>query len=63
MSNERSESLWTTIVGIIAMLALSGCIEVGQTTGGVELCTGDTTECGDNHDETDNSDSSSTTTN
>jgi hypothetical protein len=40
-------------------LFMVGCVEVGQTTGGVEVCTGDTTECGDNHDE---SDASTTTT-
>jgi len=39
---------------------LGGCVEVGQTTGGVEVCTGDTTECGDAHDESDSSTTSTT---
>ena len=43
------------------MFITSGCVEVGQTTGGVELCTGDSTECGDNHNESDNSVSETTT--
>jgi len=49
------------IVGIIILIAvLGGCVEVGQTTGGVEVCTGDTTECGDAHDESDSSTTSTT---
>jgi hypothetical protein len=43
------------------MFITTGCVEVGQTTGGVELCTGDSTECGDNHDESDSSVSETTT--
>ena len=47
---------------ILAMMFITtGCVEVGQTTGGVELCTGDSTECGDNHDESDSSVSETTT--
>jgi len=43
------------------MFVVTGCVEVGQTTGGVEVCTGDTTECGDDHNESDNSVSETTT--
>ena len=43
------------------MFITTGCVEVGQTTGGIELCTGDSTECGDNHDESDSSVSETTT--
>jgi hypothetical protein len=48
-----------TVMGVGAMHSLVGCIEVGGSTSGVDVCTGDTTECGDNHDE---SDASTTTT-
>ena len=48
---------------LLCSLMFIGCVEVGQTTGGVELCTGDSTECGDNHDESDNSTTDTTTTN
>lgn len=49
------------VVVLIAVLGLlGGCVEVGQTTGGLELCTGDTTECGDNHNESDNSETTTT---
>jgi len=44
------------------MFVITGCVEVGQTTGGVEVCTGDATECGDGHDESDNSTTSTTDT-
>jgi hypothetical protein len=62
--NESEIKKWglialAVIVVIFILGALGGCVEVGQTTGGVEVCTGDTTECGDAHDE---SDSSTTTT-
>ena len=48
------------LVVIVGGFLLGGCVEVGQTTGGIELCTGDTTECGDNHDESDNSETTTT---
>ena len=44
------------------MFVVTGCVEVGQTTGGVEVCTGDTTECGDAHDESDSSTTNTTDT-
>jgi hypothetical protein len=37
------------IIGTMSFLA--GCVEVGDSTSGVDVCTGDATECGDNHDE------------
>jgi hypothetical protein len=50
------------ILTILALMFITtGCVEVGQTTGGIELCTGDSTECGDNHDESDSSVSETTT--
>ena len=52
-----------TVMGVGAMHSLVGCIEVGGSTSGVDVCTGDTTECGDGHDEstTDSSTTTSTT--
>jgi hypothetical protein len=35
----------------LGVMFLGGCVEVGDSTSGVDVCTGDTTECGDNHDE------------
>jgi|TARA_R100001530_G_scaffold17280_1_gene14975 hypothetical protein len=43
------------------MFVVTGCVEVGQTTGDVEVCTGDTAECGDAHDESSDSSDNSTT--
>tara|TARA_R100000049_G_C1918710_1_gene64405 strand:- start:84 stop:275 length:192 start_codon:yes stop_codon:yes gene_type:complete len=49
------------IVVIVLMLFLSGCVEVGGSSTGIDVCSG--TECSENHDEsdrsTDNSDNSS----
>ena len=66
MNEESDLKRWggialAVIVLIFALGAIAGCVEVGQTAGGGEVCTGDTTECGDAHDESDRS--TSTTTN
>lgn len=37
------------VIGTMSFLA--GCVEVGDSTSGVDACLGDATECGDNHDE------------
>lgn len=46
---------------ILAHVFLVGCVEVGGSSTGIDVCSG--TECSDNHDEsdssTDNSDNSS----
>ncbi|MDP6081693.1 MAG: hypothetical protein QF435_16670 [Arenicellales bacterium] len=52
------KSICFTLVGLTAI----GCVEVGQTTGGVEVCTGDTAECGDNHDESTTTETTTTDT-
>jgi len=44
------------------MFVVTGCVEVGQTTGDVEVCTGDTAECGDGHDESNNNTTNTTDT-
>ncbi len=43
------------------MFVVTGCVEVGQTTGDVDVCTGDAAECGDAHDESSDSSDNSTT--
>ena len=65
MSEEDNLKKWGGIALVVVVLfavvaLLGGCVEVGQTTGGVELCTGDSTECGDNHNESDNSETTTT---
>ena len=62
--NESEIKRWglialAVIVLIFALGAIAGCVEVGQTTGGVKVCPGDRADCSDGHDE---SDSSTTTT-
>ena len=44
------------------MFVVTGCVEVGQTTGDVEVCTGDAAECGDGHDESNNNTTNTTDT-
>jgi hypothetical protein len=52
---------WKLFLILPAVTAI-GCIQVdsGGTTGGVDVCTGSTMECGDGHDESDNSQTEST---
>lgn len=49
------------IVGFLLCSSLMGCVEVGGSSTGIDVCSG--TECSDGHDEsdssTDNSDNSS----
>jgi len=48
---------WTYMSGCLAIIAahmfLVGCVEVGGSSTGIDVCSG--TECSDNHDESDNS--------
>jgi hypothetical protein len=39
---------------IVLAIFLSGCVDVGGSSTGVDVCSGDAAECGD-HDESDNS--------
>ena len=48
---------WTYMSGCLAIIAahmyLVGCVEVGGSSTGIDVCSG--TECSDNHNESDNS--------
>jgi len=56
MNEESDLKRWggialAVIVLIFALGAIAGCVEVGQTTGGVKVCPGDRADCSDGHDE------------
>jgi hypothetical protein len=39
------------LIPLFLLILAAGCVEVGGSSSGAEVCTGDTAECGDNHDE------------